>query len=276
MPATPMEHSTQQNPTQSPVDVAQIIRNHNSANKTHESQWVRIHQAGDAVRGAVGRCVAARYKARQALDSYEAAQAESPQRCAPLPRQWLIAVLTLGLDTVPCYFAAQALGDGQLQTLLWTVLFVALLVSLTAALDHYSDRGGRAWSMVLAGLGLFVAGLAILRYLFLLTVDFTGPAAALVGALLFTAITAGFLTIGYRALRTAERFPLWQARRRARKAEREENADGRQVFRLVQERDRLVDAYLSRIRLTLLEVCSVDQLPQLETAVRDHLTGGDL
>src|SRR5215470_2440439 len=139
VPATPMEQSTQQNPTQSPVDVAEIIRNHNSANKTHEGQWVRIHQAGDAVRGTVAACVAARHKARQARDSYLAAQAESPQRCSSLPRQWLIAVLTLGLDTVPCYFAAQALGNSQIQTLIWTVLFVALLVSLTVALDHYAD-----------------------------------------------------------------------------------------------------------------------------------------
>jgi hypothetical protein len=271
-----MEHPTQQSARQSPVDVAEIIRNHNSANKTHEGQWVRIHQAGDAVRGVVAACVAARYRARQALDSYLAAQAESPQRCAPLPRQWLIAVFTLGLDTIPSYFAAQALGNGQLQTLIWTVLFVALLVSLTAALEHYGDRGGRPWSLVLAGLGAFVAGLAILRYLFLLTVDFTGPAAALLGALLFTAITVGFLTIGYRALRAAERVPVWQARRRARKAEREEIAVGRRMSQLVQERDHLADAYLSRIRLTLLDVCSVEQLPLVETAVRDHLTGGDL
>jgi hypothetical protein len=122
---------------------------------------------------------------------------------------------------------------------------------------------------------VFVAGLGVLRFLYLATVGGNGTVGALVGAGLFTAATAAFLVIGYRALRAAERFPAWQARRRSRQAEREAAAASRRVGRLLRERDRLVDAYLSRIRVSLLGKCSAGQLPQLESALREHLTGRD-
>jgi hypothetical protein len=102
-----------------------------------------------------------------------------------------------------------------------------------------------------------------------------GAAAALVGATLFTTATAGFLVIGYRALRAAEKFPAWQARKWSRQADRVAAAASHRVARLLRERNRLVDAYIGRIRVGLLGKCSSGQLPQLETALREHLTGRD-
>ena len=206
-------------------------------------------------------------------DFFLAVQAEYPHRRGPLPRQGLIAAFTVALDAVACWFAARALDEGQTETLLWTVLFLAVLACGEVALDYYSERSHRAWRLLAGGLLFFVTGLGVLRFLYLDTVGGAGPVAALVGAGLFTTATLGFLAIGYRALRTAEKFPAWQAGRRARHAEREAAAASRRVARLLREHNRLVDAHVSRIRVGLLGKCSADQLPELEAALRQHLTG---
>jgi len=275
MSATPMDGPGGQDHTMTPADVAGFVREFNASNQAHEDLWARVHQAGDAVRRSVDDRDAAQVRARQARDFHLAVQAEYPHRRAPLLRQALIAVVTVGLDGVACWFAAQALGNGQAETLLWTVLFLAVLASGEVALDYASEHSARAWRLLAAGLLVFVAGLGVLRFLYLATVGGNETIGALVGAGLFTAATAAFLVIGYRALRAAEMFPAWQARRRSRQAEREAAADSRRVARLLRERDRLVDAYVSRIRISLLEKSSAGQLPELEAGLRQHLTGRD-
>jgi hypothetical protein len=47
------------------------------------------------------------------------------------------------------------------------------------------------------------------------------------------------------------------------------------MARLLRERNRLVDAYVSRIRVGLLGKCSAGELPQQEAALRRHLAGHD-
>jgi MFS family permease len=91
-----------------------------------------------------------------------AVQAEYPHRRAPLLRQAFIAALTVGLDGVACWFAAQALGNGQTETLLWAVLFLAVLAGGEITLDYYSERGGHAWRLLVTCLAIFVAGLVVL------------------------------------------------------------------------------------------------------------------
>lgn len=275
MAATPMGGQNEQHRTMTSADVAEPVREFNASNQAHEDLWARVHQAGDAVRRGVDDRDAAQVRARQARDFYLAVQAEHPHRRAPLLRQALLAACTVALDAVACWFAAQALDEDQAETLLWTVLFLAVLACGEVALDYFSERSARAWRLLAGGLLAFVAGLGVLRFLYLATVGGAGTVTALVGAGLFTAATLGFLAIGYRALRAAERFPAWQARRRSRQAERDAAAASRRVARLLRERDRLVDAYLSRIRVGLLGKCSAGQLPQLESALREHLTGRD-
>jgi hypothetical protein len=256
-------------------DLAEFIRDFNASNEANEDLWTRVHQAGDAVRRSAEDRDAAQQHARQARDFRLAIQAEYPHRRAPLLRQALIAVFTVALNALACWFAAQALGEGQTETLLWTVLFLAVLACGEVALDHFSERGARAWRLLASGLVIFVTGLGVLRFLYLATVGGTGLGTALVGAGLFTAATLGFLAIGYRALRAAEKFPAWQARRRSRRAERAAVAASHQLARLIREHDRLIEAYVSRSRVGLLERCSADQLPELEAALRQHLTGRD-
>jgi hypothetical protein len=276
MAATSMDGPSEQHRTITSAEVAEHVRNFNASNQAHEDLWARAHQAGDAVCRGVEDKDKAQLHARHARDFHLAVQAEYPHRRAPLMRQALIAAFTTGLDGVACWFAAQALGNGQTETLLWTALFLAVLGTGEVALDHYSEHSHRVWQLLVGGLLLFVAGLGVLRFLYLATVGGNGPIAALVGAALFTGATAGFLVIGYRALRAAEMPPAWRARKRSRQADRQVSAASQRVARLVRERDRLVDAYVSRIRVGLLEQCESGELPQLVAAVRRHLTGRDL
>jgi hypothetical protein len=258
-----------------PTDIAHAVRDFNASNEAHENLWTQVHQAGDVLRQGVRDREAARHRAREARDFHLTVQAEYPHRHASLVQQWILAGVTVGLDAVACWFAAQALGSGRDETLLWTTLFLAVLAGGEIALDHYSERGGRAWRLLVGGLAVFVAGLGVLRFLFLATVGTLGVSTALVGAALFTGATSGSLALGYRALRAAEKFPAWRARKRARYAEREAAMASDRVIGLLRERERLVDAYLSRIRVRLLSMCLSNELPLAEAAVRDHLTGQD-
>ena len=275
MATPPMDGPDGQPTTMTSADIAEFVRDFNASNPAHEDLWTRTLQAADTVRRSVEDRIVAQLRAQKARSFFLAVQAEYPHRCAPLLRQVFIAASALGLDAVACWFAAQALGNGQVETLLWTLLFLAVLAGGEVALDYYSERGGRAWRIMATGLAAFVTGLGILRYLYLDTVSAVGATAALVGAVLFTTATAGFLLIGYRALRAAERLPAWQARKRSRRADREVAAASHRVSRLLRERNRLVDAYISRIRGDLLGKCSSLQLPRLEADLRQHLTGGD-
>ena len=229
-------------------EAAQIIRSFNASNPAHEDLWIRMRQASYAAREAVHEREAARFRAQEARNSYLAVRAEYPHRRAPLLRQVLIAALTLALDAVACWFAAQALGNGQIETLLWTVLFLAVLAAGEVALDHYSERPGWIWRGLAVGLGAFVIGLVSLRFLYLDTAGTVGPAAVLVDATLFTACTAGLVAVGYRALRAAEKLSAWRARRWSRQAEQEAAAASNRAARLLHERDRLADAYIRRVR----------------------------
>lgn len=270
-----MAASPEDGPHGQPFDLAGFVRSFNASNPAHEDLWTRALQAADAVRRAVREWFAAKVRALDARKFFLAVQAEYPDRRAPLTRQVFIAASVLGLDGVACWFAAQALGNGQIETMLWTLLFLAVLVGADVSLDYYSERGGRTWRLLMVGLVAFVTGLGILRFMYLATVSAVGAAAALVGAVLFTTATAGFLVIGYRALRAAEKLPAWMARKRSQRAAREVAAASHRMSRHLRERNRLVDAYISRIRGELLDKCSSGQLPQLEAALREHLTGGD-
>jgi hypothetical protein len=254
-------------------DVAKAIREFNASNQAHATLWARARHAADAVRHSIAEESRAWQAAEEARDAHLAVLAEHPHRRACLHYQLIIAALAIALDGVACWFAAQALGGGQLETMVWTGLFLAVLGSAEVALDYYSDRNRRTWRMALAGLSAFIAGLGVLRFDYLVTVGTTGSGAAVVGAVLFTTATAGFVVIGYRALRAAETVPAWKARRHARRVTRAAEAARERLAAQVAERNRLVDAYVSRIRATLLDACTLDQLPQLEAILRLHLCG---
>jgi len=254
--------------------VTEVVREFNKTNPAYQSLWERIRRGRRDILGAGANYRCAADFATQLRGAHRALQDLFRERTAPLGRQLIIAALTVVLDAVACWFAAQAIGDDQLQTLVWAGLFLAVLASGEIALDYYRDRSIRAWRLILTGLAAFVIGLGVLRYLFLSTVGVAGPEAAFVGALLFTAATAVFLLFGYRALRAAEKSAAWKARLAARRASRAADKAAERLTTFLDDQHRFVDAYLNQIRPTLLNRYP-SQMDQMEDTLRNHLYGSE-
>jgi hypothetical protein len=257
-------------------DATAAVRAFNGANRAHEDLWSRVRHATDIVRPARRQAADTESLAAEADAAHRIIQAEHPDRRAPRVRQLLLAVLTIALDGLACNFAAQALGGGTRETLVWTALFLAVLAAGELALDVYQERQRRAvWRFLAGGLGAFVAMLGALRYSFLVTVGTAGPVTAVIGAALFTAATACLVLLGYRALRAAETAAAWKVRRRKLALERKALTARATVRAQIARRDRLADAYLSQLRTSLLQSCTASQLAAMEHAVRMHLVGGN-
>jgi hypothetical protein len=256
-----------------PANVAELIRALNASHEALKDLWSRIRRTADIAFRSEKAASQAEAAAAAAKVTQKLIQDEQPQRRAPLFRQLLAAAATVALDGLACWFAAQALDGGQLETMVWAGLFLAVLGGGEWALDYYRDR--RRWPLLAIALGLFVTGLGVLRFSYLATVGSGGLVPALAGAALFTAATAGFLVLGYRALRAAETVQAWKARRQARAAARAA-ADARSVAsRDMAEWDRLADTYVAEIRHRLLEAVPFGHLAAAEAAVRAHLLGQD-
>ena len=252
--------------------MAVLIRSVNALDEAVEDQCLRARQAADIAARSERAAEQAAAQARTAEAAHLAIQAEHPRRRAPLPRQVTLALGTVVLDGLACYLAAQALGGSLDATLAWTGLFLGVLAGGEAALGFYRDRGERAWRVLVTLIGFFVVLLGTLRFWFLATTG-TGLVPAITGACLFTVATAGFLTVGYRALRVAETPTAWRARRQAGKARQAARLARAEADRAEAERDRLVDAYLGHVRRLALKVCPVERQLTVQSAVRQHLLG---
>ncbi len=255
------------------TDVADVIRDVNASNEAVEDQYLRARQAADIAARSDRTADEAAAAARKLAVAHETVQAEQPRRRAPLPRQAIIALATVSLDGIACYFAAQALDASQDATVVWAGLFLAILGAGEVALDYYRDRSERAWRALAVLIGLFITLLGTLRFWFLAVIGGGGLVPALAGASLFTVATAGFLALGYRALRVAETPQAWRARRRARKAERAAMTARERADRDAVERDRLIDAYLGHVRRLVLKTGLAERQTAVESAVRDHMSG---
>lgn len=256
-------------------DVTHEIQAFNDKSKEHEDLWSRARHAADQVRQAeVDARDADRLSANAEL-GHKALLAEYPDRTAPRLRQWLIATGILALDGVACYFAAETLNGSPVETLAWAGLFLAVLGAGEVALDLWRDAHSVLWRWTAFLLGAFIALLCVLRFWFLATIGTGGLASAAAGAGLFSLLTAGFVILGYKALRAAETREAWAARRRARDRARSATAAWRRCHWLKAKRNRLAHAYLSRFRTRLISVYDVDQLPAVEQSVFAHLIGED-
>lgn len=255
-----------------PVGATALIRQVNASNPAAEDLYSRTRQAADIAERSNQNANQATVVAETTKVAHRIIQAEDPQRRSPLPRQRCFALVTVAVDGVACYFAAQALDGSQDTTLVWTVLFLAVLAVGEIALDYYRDRHQRAWRAVASILATFVGALGVLRFWFLANVGASGLIPAALGAALFTAVTAGFLLVGYRALRLAETPQAFRARRTALAATQAAQAARVDANQNRHDRDRLIDAYLVQVRRHALERCTADQ-QSLEKAVRRHLLG---
>jgi hypothetical protein len=256
----------------SPVRVAVLIRDVNASDEAVQDQFLRARQAAGIAARSQRAAEQAAAQARTAEVAHQAVQAAHPRRRAPLPRQVTLASGTVVLNGLACYLAAQALGGSLDATLAWTGLSVAVLAGGEAALGYYQDRGERAWRVLVMLTGFFVILLGALRLWFLAATG-TGLVPAIAGACLLTAATAGFLTVGYHALRAAETPTAWRARRQAGKARQAARLARTEADRNAAERDRIIDAYLGHVRPLALTTCPPGRQLAVESAVRQHLLG---
>jgi hypothetical protein len=256
-----------------PVDATAVIRWVNARSEAVKDLYVRARLAAEHTLGSLRAVELAKETAELAEIAYQTIRAEFPRRTAPLPRQRMYALLSVILDGVACYFAAQALNGSQDDTLVWTVLFLAVLGTGEVVLDYYRDRHARAWRIVLWVLIAFLVMLGFLRFSFLDAISGDGLVPAVLGAALFTLVTGGFIFVGYRALRMAETPQAFRARRWARSSARAERDAKEEVRQNASDRDRLIAAYLTQVWRHLPELCSVEEQPAVEQAVRRHLLG---
>ena len=256
-----------------PIDVAVLIRSVNALDEAVADQWLRARLAADIAARSARTAEQAAAEAQRAEVAHLAIQPKQPRRRAPLPRQVTLALGTVVLDGLACYFAGRALGGSLDATLVWTGLFLGVLAGGQAALGFCQDRGERAWRVLVTLIGFFVILLGALRFWFLATTGTGGLVPAITGACLFTVATAGFLSAGYRTLRAAETPAAWRARRQAGNARQAAQIARAEADRNAAERDRLVDAYLGHVRRLALKVCPVERQLAVQSVVRQYLLG---
>jgi hypothetical protein len=266
----PREELREPSDVTGPLGADAVIRSFNEASETSEELYERAGHARDVAARARAHWEGLQEIARSARGALRTAQLEHPERRAWLPLMIVVALWLLALDSWAAYFAAEALGGDQRVTLLWAALFLVILALFEAGLARYADRNRTVFRLIALGLGLFAALLSILRFGFFEEVG-TSPAAAAVAAAVFTVCTVMFVVGGFAAIRHAETPETYQARRRARNAEKKAAAAGALADRCAAERDRRIDAYIGRIRPALL--CEHGGAQAMEDKVRAHLTG---
>jgi energy-converting hydrogenase Eha subunit C len=248
----------------------EVIWRFNQEHVANDELYERGRHSTDLANQAARNENEAKARAKQERDGWRTSQLEHPHRRAWLPWMVLIAVVLLGLDAWAAYFAAEALGNDQRSTLLWAGLFLVILGLLEAGLAWSAERSRRVFSLIALALAVFVILLALLRFGFFSTIG-TGLLAAVVAAAVFTACTIIFVIGGFAAIRYAETLTIWQARRHARKAERQAADAAAAARRRAADRDRLVNAYIGRIRPTLLR--QLGNARDMEDKVRAHMLG---
>jgi hypothetical protein len=257
----------------SPLRVATVIRDINASDTAIEDLYLRARHAADIATRSNYAAQQAAATAEKARVAYRDARTGLLHRRAPLPRQVLLALSTVLLDGVACYFAAQALGGSPDATLAWAVLFLGVLAGGEAALGFYGDRSERTRRTILMFFGLFVTLLGTLRFWFLASTGTGGLMATIIGAYAFTGMTAGFVLLGYRVLRVAETPPTWRARRRARKARQAAWIAHATAELDSTERDRLIDTYLGHVMQRVLRTCPAEHQLAVESGFRKHMLG---
>jgi len=253
-----------------PVGPEVVILRFNNEDEANEELYECARLAADVARRARKETDRSEAGAKKARRAWRMAQLEHHDRRAWLPVMTLIALILLGLDSWAAYFAAEALGGDQRVTMLWAALFLVILGLLEAGLAWSAERSKKIFRAAAAGLAVFAILLAALRFGFFAAVG-TGLAAALAGACVFTACTIMFVAGGFAAIRYAETVTIWQARCCARKAAKKVGAARAASDRRAAERDRQVDAYIGRIRSTLLRDFPGAQ--GMEAKVRAHMLG---
>jgi hypothetical protein len=134
----------------------------------------------------------------------------------------LVAALVV-LDAIPLNWAAQAFDLNNADS--WLVTLILLVASVGAMAGLEATRQDSRRYAVLAAITLTAyAGLVALRTSFLITVAGEGPAAALLQAVVLSAISAGLVFLGSAVMARTRTLRLTRALAAARRARRARQA----------------------------------------------------
>jgi hypothetical protein len=260
----------------------QDIRGHGANGgqpETSESGWraeqqlsrllMKTQQRRERLAQVRGRLAAAKgddESAWAALDQERVLSDAEDRRFGSLLGAFAIAIVVSIVDVLPAYWAAQALGNGVVDTWLVTGILVAGLTGFAWMMSHYRNKGSRG--LLLAAFFFTVALIlveAFLRVRYLLVVhDATVFDASLQGVVM-AGVSGVLVWVGYLKLVDAEPYTAWKRRRAAQRA----SAD---LKKLQIENERADTNYrqaLQALRLAWFERESRN--PRLVAAIEDEL-----
>jgi RNA polymerase sigma factor (sigma-70 family) len=256
----------------SAIDVSEMICRFNAADEHLEDLYLRARRAAQAVarsRAALEQAGSAANRARLTAGTV---RAEHPWRYVSLHRQGLLMLPAIVLG-IGCYFSSQALSGSQNTALRFVLaaIFAIILAAGTALFGYYDPAANPMRRSLCAFVGGSAAAVGGLRYLASLGSGDSAPTAALEACLL-TATTAGSLLAGYRFLKVTETPRAWRARHQARAESRRASAAREAAQHDMAEQERLVRAYVSRLRPALASAYPYDPPAAVEAAVRASIS----
>jgi cation transport ATPase len=195
------------------------------------AEWLREDRAAAEEHEEAMRAGMHRHEMRRRMEAADHTLAEARTRVSGLKDRhnldgrrtlsfWLgsgvVAVLVV-LDAIPLNWAAQAFGLNAADS--WVVTFILLAASIgaMAALEAARHDSRRYLTLVAVTLTAY-AGLVALRTSFLVTVTGDGMAAALLQAVVLSAISAGLVFLGSAVMTRTRPYRLSRAQARARRA----------------------------------------------------------
>lgn len=157
----------------------------------------------------------AAYEARVALEGKQELVDRHAKRRASLVLRVLGAIALAAIDTLPAYWASQALDTGPTETALVTALFVAALTGFAILMSHFShaeDKRGFRAAILLAA--LLVALETGLRTHYLIVVNNARWSDWVPDVAILALVTAGLVWISYKVLLHAESIEMFRLRRK--------------------------------------------------------------
>lgn len=218
-PATPDRSDTDVDPgTLAAVELARWLRDDPTAAEEHEEATragILRHETWRRKQTAAGTLADVNARVSSLVDKLDL------EGRRVLGSGWGVAIIAalITLDAIPLNWAAQAFGLNAAAS--WLVTMILLVASVGAMTGLELTRGdARRHHIIIAVLLAAYGGLVALRTSFLVTVAGESVPAALLQAVVLSAISAGLVVLGTAVMARTRPFGLSRARAAARRAHR--------------------------------------------------------
>ena len=201
------------------------------------AEWLREDRAAAEEHEEAMRAGMHQHEMRRRMEAADRALAEARARVSGLKDRhnldgrrtlafWLGSAVVAGLvvlDAIPLNWAAQAFGLNAADSWVVTLILLAASIGAMAALEAARHDPRRYMTLVAVTLTAY-AGLVALRTSFLVTVAGEATAAALLQAVVLSAISAGLVFLGSAVMARTRPLRLSRAQAGARRARRASQA----------------------------------------------------